>query len=396
MLVVCFVLLTAAAAIAQGGTVTVAWDASPESTVVGYFVYVGHDGVEDRFDAGGNLQFSYTGVRIGTGYTFTVVAYTDSGLTSPRSNEVFYLAGPPAPSPAPAPGPYVPPEYLPAGPYGLRISRLAERVRPSGQVVLCAEASVKDCYVSVPLVDGSVAITAVAPFPDGRVALVIDGRRVVLADTDDLALAYEATDVNDAIVAVVPDVRFQSSRLVYLEVRTERPDGTAGARIVRVRELAGVFGEPATLVPDLPQSGDAVAPVASASDGGLLAALDGTVWRFEGDGVPSDIRVTALAESNRVGRITALAVDRSNGDVWTSTAGSAAIRSGYLESFSIQPDQNLLIRTRTRHGVQEVAKVPVPPLAHATVIGADERGGAVLVLQRQDSSFAAVRLVPVE
>ena len=74
----------------SNGQVTVAWDASPDPTIVGYKVYVGTtSGVYSVsvVDVGNVTSYTVTGLQPGTVYIATT-AYDQSGLESGFSNEV--------------------------------------------------------------------------------------------------------------------------------------------------------------------------------------------------------------------------------------------------------------------------------------------------------------------
>ncbi|MFN8060888.1 MAG: fibronectin type III domain-containing protein [Vicinamibacterales bacterium] len=79
-----------AASAAQAGTATVAWDSNPEPDIAGYFVSYGTSAGSYlyRFDAGPRTQFKFSGLPEGTTFYFTVQAYNQAGLVSPRSAEV--------------------------------------------------------------------------------------------------------------------------------------------------------------------------------------------------------------------------------------------------------------------------------------------------------------------
>jgi hypothetical protein len=86
-------LLALAAQSAAADTLTLAWDASPDSSVTGYIVYVGTQaGVYDRtFDVGSSVSFTYLDASPGQRYYFSVAAYSPGPLVGIRSSEVSGL-----------------------------------------------------------------------------------------------------------------------------------------------------------------------------------------------------------------------------------------------------------------------------------------------------------------
>ena len=73
-------------------SVTLAWDPSPDSTVVGYFLYYGpaSDNCTNRLDAGNSTSATLSGLQPGVAFYFNVTAYDATGQESPPSNEISY------------------------------------------------------------------------------------------------------------------------------------------------------------------------------------------------------------------------------------------------------------------------------------------------------------------
>ena len=86
---------------AAAGTVTIAWDPSPETGVRGYVVHVGtQPGVATQtVDVGNVGVYTYPNATPGVVYYFSVSAYGDNGATSLRSTEITAAVRsvPPAP-----------------------------------------------------------------------------------------------------------------------------------------------------------------------------------------------------------------------------------------------------------------------------------------------------------
>lgn len=74
-------------------SVTLAWDASPDSTVVGYFLYRGDTtaSYSDRFDVRSVTAATIMGLHPGSTNYFVVTAYNAQGFESVPSNEISYI-----------------------------------------------------------------------------------------------------------------------------------------------------------------------------------------------------------------------------------------------------------------------------------------------------------------
>lgn len=95
--VVALVCAFASPAAAQTDTITLAWDASPDSTVVGYRLYAeGPSGYSRTFDVGTAVTFPFTEAVPGQQYCFSVAAYAAGDLIGPLSPQVCgYSDAPP-------------------------------------------------------------------------------------------------------------------------------------------------------------------------------------------------------------------------------------------------------------------------------------------------------------
>lgn len=75
------------------GSVSLAWDPSPDTNVVGYALYYGlrDEGYTIRLDVQNELTATVSNLTLGLTYTFVVTAYTGEGVESLPSNEVAFL-----------------------------------------------------------------------------------------------------------------------------------------------------------------------------------------------------------------------------------------------------------------------------------------------------------------
>ena len=83
------------APISLAGTVTLAWDASPDPAVSGYRLY---QGLASRnysmvYDVGDTTNFTVAGLQPGTAYFFAMTGYDTNGLQSDFSAEMVYTNG---------------------------------------------------------------------------------------------------------------------------------------------------------------------------------------------------------------------------------------------------------------------------------------------------------------
>jgi hypothetical protein len=74
-------------------SVTLAWNASPDPTVVGYNIsYGGASGVyTNTVNVGTNMQFTLSGLTPGSTYYFVTTSYNASGIQSIPTPEVAYV-----------------------------------------------------------------------------------------------------------------------------------------------------------------------------------------------------------------------------------------------------------------------------------------------------------------
>lgn len=101
---------------AWAGQVSLSWDASTDSAVVGYYVYYGlaPRTYPFRVDVGNQTSYSVPSLTEGQTYYFAVTAYNTTRVESVYSNEVFAtIPSPPAEAPTPSPQPTTP---APTGP----------------------------------------------------------------------------------------------------------------------------------------------------------------------------------------------------------------------------------------------------------------------------------------
>lgn len=74
-------------------SVTLAWYPSPDTSTVGYRVYMAEEGASAVVSSNvfNVTQVTWPGLKEGLRYTFTVTAYNAAGLESPPSNEASFV-----------------------------------------------------------------------------------------------------------------------------------------------------------------------------------------------------------------------------------------------------------------------------------------------------------------
>lgn len=87
-------LFTTVTVAAASQTVSVAWDPSPDTSVVGYIVYMGTSSGDYLItnNVGQSVIATVSGLQPGGTYYFSVAAYTAAGVESALSEEIVYEA----------------------------------------------------------------------------------------------------------------------------------------------------------------------------------------------------------------------------------------------------------------------------------------------------------------
>jgi hypothetical protein len=227
---------------AEGRTIALEWDPSPDSTVAGYYVMAGSSTGQytERLDAGRLTSFRYDAADPGRPYYFAVVAYTADGLISEPSNEVVVPAGSTAPDPR-----------RPRRITSAEVSPGNAGDRPSE---FCFVSHETECYEARVKARGSGHVSHLAPTLDGRLFFVHDGRSIRVLERDGLlsvpALSVDFGQFRIAGLAVDPD--YLRTRHVYVAKIAGGSGEVGELSVVRYREIGNVLGERASIVPSIP------------------------------------------------------------------------------------------------------------------------------------------------
>lgn len=212
---------------------------------------------------------------------------------------------------------------------------------------LCATAAI--CFQAERRVSSLLPISSPAALPDGRLLFVEDGRhiRVLGPDGADAAPAMSLAPGVRA-VALLIDPAFSDNGMVRVawSAGDEGLERTFG--IIRVRELDGRFGEPATIVPEMTLPAAGTPRVAQDEAGRIYAALagstpnealrgngEGRLLRFSAEGLTWSAGLGAPAIAQVYTTPHALVVDRQRGRLWLSGRDAAGVER--LASMPFEP-----------------------------------------------------------
>ena len=271
---------------AHGGTLTVAWDPSPDPTVMGYRVYVGtaSGAYTEIYDVGNVTTFSYNAAE-GTTYYFTVAAYAPGPVVGPRSSEVSAAAGSPSDA------------------HGFWSSIWAARATTSGLHRLTSPTQT--------LPSASSPATTIAAEPDSGQFFIDGGRRLRLTTgrgfaRGSLIIADRSTTLNQVVI----DPAFARTGFIWVSETRTSAGGRRTLTISRYRVVKSRAGERAEIVSGigLPPEGNALFAIGRA--GHIYVAVPG----FAGDSEPYWGRVLRF---------------NPDGSVPEDPAGSPVIAMGY-------------------------------------------------------------------
>jgi len=155
------------------------------------------------------------------------------------------------------------------------VTSAAPRTPPS-PVIVCADGAAATCFVQDTLAEGLSQAEGLTALPDGRALWIEEGRRLHLGQDGGTHVAFElgtGRDDTARIIGVAVDPSFTSTRLVYAATVSPTTADESRLAIVRLREVAGVFGEAAVLVPGVPVPSTESPALAIGADGMLYVAV---------------------------------------------------------------------------------------------------------------------------
>lgn len=133
--------------------------------------------------------------------------------------------------------------------------------------------SARTCFDVSLVADDLGAVERLVSLPDGRL-LAFYADAIVRSLPDGIAQRLQldrSGTARFADIAVDPD--FLSNRFVYLAASARADGGRSAVSIVRMREVAGRLGEPATIATELPAAGEDTPAIAIGPDARIYLAL---------------------------------------------------------------------------------------------------------------------------
>ena len=242
---------------AHAGSLTIAWDPSPDPSVIGYRVYIGTTSglYTETFDLGNVTTFSYNAVE-GRTYYFSVAAYAPGPIVGPRSREVS------------APGGALQGD---AASYwsslwarrstSSRVSAFASPAARTTSSAGCWEPAGAECVAVQTIARVNAWVPSLAAASDGRLFFVEGFRRVrVTAGT---ALADEPVVIARshaiALHQVAIDPTFAENGVIWVSETETGADGNRTFAVARYRVVENRATDRAVIV-----SGIALPPVGNA------------------------------------------------------------------------------------------------------------------------------------
>jgi glucose/arabinose dehydrogenase len=303
---------------AHAGTVSIAWDPSPDSSVIGYYVYVGTtSGVyTETYDVGNSTTFSYNAAEDSRHY-FTVAAYAEGPRVGPRSSEVAAFGSSDA---------------FWSSVWGTRStsSGLHSLGSPNGRLTASATCwpPAAEC-ASLTAEPTNLPVTIAAASADGRLFFAERGRRLRIVRRTGLAReSVLIADRSTTLHHVALDPTFAESGWIWVSETQTSPDGRRTFAVVRYRVVKNRAGQRTEIVSGLtlPPSGNAL--FAIGESGHVYVAVPGSrqasqpywgaVLRFNRDGsVPEDQAGSPVVGAGYVFP-QAISLERLSERVWLS------------------------------------------------------------------------------
>lgn len=331
---------------AHAGSFTVAWDPSPDPTVIGYRVYVGttSGGYSESFDAGSATTFTYNGVD-GQTYFFAVAAYAPGPVIGPRSAEV--VAGVPPGDPAGYWSWLWAARSTTSGVRGFSLDSSITRAATSAS---CWEPDVRECVTVQTIAQLNAPVSSLAATGDGRLFLVEGERRLRVVTS--AGLSREALLIADRpslrLNQVVVDPTFADSGFIWVGETHTSADGARTFSVARYRVVGNRAGERAEILSRIPLPPVGAAVFAIGASGHIYVALPGSagsfdpywgrVLRFNADGtVPEDHLSGSPVLTTGYTFPHAIAVDPIDERVWLSGVEQQPLASDASSALTMFP-----------------------------------------------------------
>jgi hypothetical protein len=318
------VMLLAAPLRAQPQLVTIAWDPSPDPTVIGYVVYVGTEPQAPResFEVSGT-SFVYPNAESGRPYFFSVAAYSAGPLVGSRSEEILFLSGE---------------HTLASAPDRSAALTDDESRSVSAQAAAMRSQSGPSSMELIASVGDFGRIDSLKALGDGRLILIENGSGILIVNPEGGTRASAALATEGVrLMSLAVDPQFAATHVIYVAEAETAPDGAVQVDVARYREVDGRLGERAVVISGLPGARDGNAAITLDASGHLFAALPrtesdrvdsyaGMVLRFRTNGtVPPDNRAASPLFAHGVSQPDALEWESSTNSLWLADAGPQPI-----------------------------------------------------------------------
>jgi hypothetical protein len=302
---------------AVGPFITVAWEPSPDPSVVGYIVYVGTEsrGYTRAFDVGNRTSFVYPYAAANRRHFFAVAAYSSGRFAGGLSDEVSGF------------GRLVPPAgYVP----DFNITPLGT----GGAFSQCVAGV--SCLQAATVSASDRRISALASSSEGQVWFVED-QQIFMIDVDGTVnrIKQPSGRRRSQVDGLAIDPRFGAAHYIYVEAIERLQDGSRELTISRYREVMQTLRDRAVIVSGirLPATGNA--PFTVDDSGRVFVAVprdqsgprphNGVVFGVQADGTyvkrPSGSPMSWRGLSNPSG----LVWDPEGRALWLSGANRAGI-----------------------------------------------------------------------
>ena len=256
---------------AAAGTITVAWDLMTDPDVTGYRVFVGTSSgnYSQTFDVSADQDFFiFKSAFMGVRYYFAVAAEFEDSRIGARSLEVTAVGTRTVSGGSPGP------------------VRVGDPSGPTGCDV--------DCYLVNEIARNRGEISALAVAGDGTVFAVEGRRRVTVFRSGAAATAFEAepgTTLHDLVL----DPQFDTTGRVFVSLVRSHDRANGGVEVLRLRDVGGRLGEPATIFAGVSTPLTASTTLAAGGDGLVYLALPAILSRH-----PYSAAVLAFDQDGRV------------------------------------------------------------------------------------------------
>ena len=348
-----------------GPFITVAWDPSPDPSVIGYVVYVGTESrnYTTAYHVGNRTSFVYPYAAINRRHFFAVAAFSSGFGLGELSNEVSgfgRLVPPPH---------YVPDLTIPS-------------VGLSGFYPQCA--SSQGCLEAAPVSASARRISALASSAEGQLWFVEDRYQIFAIDLDGTVRRINRPGrTRGQVDGLAIDPRFAETGYVYVQEIDRFDDRSRELIISRYREVMGTLRERAVVVSGIRLPATGSVPFTVDRNGQIFVAVprdrntprphDGIVFSVQPDATHVQASSESPTSSRGLSDPSSLVWDSERRELWMSGRDGAGTAT--VQRLSVNPTP----RTALMKNASRYLLVPAP-------------GGQLLRVDRHEGRAEYVRL----